>query len=255
MTIAFPCLQCDMMFVITSVGSEGFLGTEALQSCLPHQLDLRTGQLWADGQSTLQLHQQLQVVRASAYTQGSLVVTLPGRCSMIEPTSEITEGYGALVGLTLVDTSNWSARVSVINPGSEVMLPPFSCVGDVVQVFATSVARAVSVGPDANQPLPPHLEDIVAGSHHSLGEKGRATLRDILLKYVHVFPAPGDRNDIETNGARSVSCGPRHLALIGLRTEQECINNMLDGGQIEPSDSLWASPVALVTKKDGSMRF
>ena len=46
-----------MLFVVANIGSDGLLGTEALQSYLPHQLDLRTGQLWADGWSTLQLHQ------------------------------------------------------------------------------------------------------------------------------------------------------------------------------------------------------
>ena len=35
------------MLVVASIGSDGLLGKEALQSCLPHQLDLRTGQLWA----------------------------------------------------------------------------------------------------------------------------------------------------------------------------------------------------------------
>ena len=47
-----------MLFVVASIGSDGMLGTEALQLCLPHQLDIRTGQLWAEGRSTLQLHQQ-----------------------------------------------------------------------------------------------------------------------------------------------------------------------------------------------------
>ena len=30
---------------LVSAGSDGLLGTEALQSCLPHQLDLRTGEI------------------------------------------------------------------------------------------------------------------------------------------------------------------------------------------------------------------
>ena len=58
LAIVFPGLCCDMLFVVANIGSDGLLGTEALQSYLPHQLDLRTGQLWADGWSTLQLHQQ-----------------------------------------------------------------------------------------------------------------------------------------------------------------------------------------------------
>ena len=107
---------------------------------------------------------------------------------MIEPASAITESYGVLVGRTLVDTSNWSAKVLVINRD-----PTFSCVGNVVQVSAVSIAQAVSIQQEANQvgPLPPHLEDIVAGSHPSLGEEGRASLKDILHKYIHVFPGSG----------------------------------------------------------------
>ena len=44
-TVVFPGLSCDMLLVVASIGSDGLLGTEALQSCLPHQLDLRTEQL------------------------------------------------------------------------------------------------------------------------------------------------------------------------------------------------------------------
>ena len=45
------------------------------------------------------------------------------------------------------------------------------------------------------------------------------------------------------------------VAPAGLRKEQTCVNDMLEGGQIEPSDSPWASSVVLVTKKYGTMRF
>ena len=65
LNVIFPGLRCDMWCVVAEIGTDGLLGTEALQSCLPHQLDLRTGQLWADGRSTLQLHQQRSTPLAS----------------------------------------------------------------------------------------------------------------------------------------------------------------------------------------------
>ena len=112
--------------------------------------------------------------------------------------------------------------------------------------------------------LPEYLEDIVKGSHTSLGDTGRQSLRELLHRYEHVFPTPGEpvtgrtksvQHEIITKDARPVRCGPRRLAPAGLRKEQDCVQDMLTGGQIEPSDSPCTSPVVLVTKKDGSTRF
>ena len=171
-----------------------------------------------------------------------------------------------IVGHTLVDATTPSANVLIINPNAEeVVLPCGAHIGDLVPVLAVSVARSDVQGPvKRTAVLPDYLEDIVQGSHPSLGDTGRQSLRDLLLRYEHLFPAPGEpvtgrsksvQHEIETNEGRPVRCGPRHLAPAGLRREQDCVREILTGGQIEPSDSPWASPVVLVTKKDGSTRF
>ena len=189
-------------------------------------------------------------------------------CALINPNRDLTEDFGVIVGHTLVDATTPSANVLIINPNAEeVVLPCGTHIGDLLPVLAVSVARSDLQGPvERTAVLPDYLEDIVQGSHPSLGDTGRQSLHKLLLRYEHVFPAPGEpvtgrsksvQHEIETNEGRPVRCGPRRLAPAGLRREQDCVREMLTGGQIEPSDSPWASPVVLVlvTKKDGSTRF
>ena len=133
------------------------MGKKALQSCLPHQLDLRTGQ------STLQLHQQRQAARASAHITSSL---------FLPPDSEIV------------------APVSIRSSSGKA------------PNYAASVCSRIC------RPW---------GASHT----GRTT---------------AVCHDIDTQGARPVRCGPRRLAPVGLLTDQTCIREMLEGGQIEPSE-------------------
>ena len=200
LNVVFPGLRCDMWCVVAGIGTDGLLGMEALQSCLPHQLDLQTGQLWADGRSTLQLHQQ----RSTPIVSCSLItaVVLPpdsevvaefsitggqlGNCALIDPNWDLTEEFGVMVGHTLVDATSPSANVLMINPNEEeVVLPCGSFIGTLVPVLSVSVARSTEYVPGTGTAeLPEYLEDIVRGSHTSLGESGRQSLRDLLHKYV-----------------------------------------------------------------------
>ena len=82
--------------------------------------------------------QQRQAAQASAHLTSSLVlppdseivapvsigspsVIQPGRCSLIESKIAITESYGVLVVRILVDASEWSSSVLLVNTGSDVI--------------------------------------------------------------------------------------------------------------------------------------
>ena len=89
-------------------------------------------------------------------------------------------------------------------------------------------------------------------------------LADILLQYTDLFPAPGStltghtdavEHEIDTGHSAPKRCAPRRMSPQKMKKEEECVTDMLTGGQIEASDSPWSSPVVLVTKKDGGTRF
>ena len=140
-----------------SIGLDGLLGTEALQSCLPRQLDLCTGQLWVDGRSTLQLHQQCQAARASAHLTTSVV--LPPDSEVVAPvsvSSPTRDSAKTLFPRWTVPNSDGGLRrprgpypggcVIMVRQRSDgesklAVLPFCLCVGELVPASVVSVAR------------------------------------------------------------------------------------------------------------------
>ncbi len=61
--------------------------------------------------------------------------------------------------------------------------------------------------------------------------------------------------ELDTGDQRPVQLPPCRLPITKQEIEKEEVQKMLDGGVIEPCQSNWASPVVLVTKKDGTTRF
>ena len=144
LNVVFPGLRCDMWCVVAGICTDGLLGTEALQSCLPHQLDLRTGQLWANGRSTLQLHQQ----KSTPSVSGSLITAV-----VIPPDSEVVAEFSISGGQL--------GTCALIDPNAEeVVLPCGSSIGDLVPVLSVSVARSTEFLPETTAgTLPEYLED------------------------------------------------------------------------------------------------
>ena len=142
------------------------------------------------------------------------------------------------------------------------MVEPFSEVGLVTQVSAIqSVTETTDRPPCSIKSLPMHLLDQTS---RDLDEVQRCQLAGILLRYTDLFPIPGStltghtdavEHEIDTGDVAPIRCAPRRMSPQKMKKEEECVAEMLTGGQIEPSDNPWSSPVVLVMQKDGGTRF
>ena len=62
-------------------------------------------------------------------------------------------------------------------------------------------------------------------------------------------------HDIDTGDARPIKQSPRRPPISAREAEDEILDEMIETGVIQLSNSSWASPVCLVKKKDGTFRF
>ena len=284
-SVSFLGLQTEFPIIVCSLaaGTDAIIGTDVLGSVLPHTLDIRNGLLFAQGGASLQLHRRDSALSGRVFTVGHSSIppyseavlhcsvrTTGGRAlpssGLLEGLTIFAEETGLIVGRTLVDPSGWKVPVLVSNFSQEtVVVDPFTEVRMIAQVAAIQ-----SVTDDrirlrgTTGELPHHLQDLVDQTSGDLDGDQRRRLAEVLLEYAEIFPVPGDpltghtdavEHDINTGDRSPIRCAPRRMSPQKMMREEDCVADMLTGGQIEASDSPWSSPVVLVTKKDGGTRF
>ena len=108
--------------------------------------------------------------------------------------------------------------------------------------------------------LPEHLKCLIP---EELSPEEQYTLATTVKHYEDVFTGADGRlgrtglvkHEIVTNEKRPIKQPVRRLGPAKDQIVDQELDKMLKAGVIEPSDSPWSSPVVLVKKKDGSIRF
>ena len=91
----------------------------------------------------------------------------------------------------------------------------------------------------------------------------REALENFLLQNADIFALGNTElgrtdvvtHSIDTGDHRPIHQHPRRIPFALRSQVDEMVQDMLDQGVIQPTSSPWASPIVLVKKKDGSMRF
>ncbi len=111
--------------------------------------------------------------------------------------------------------------------------------------------------------IPEHLQALYAASSEALSEVQQQRLIELLISYRLLF-AVSDldlglltavTHRINTGAAGPVRQPVRRTPLGFQEEEERHLNAMLEAGVVKPSASEWASPVVLVRKKDGGVRW
>ena len=193
------------------------------------------------------------------------------RYNAVEGTKGFVEKHGLFVGRTLSDISGGKVQVRVCNPREEpIEIWPGTTIAIAHPAEITRNAcesnvslNHVSQTPLSERVLPEKLQTMVENSSEFLNDEQKQKLWETVYEFQDVFESKDGelgqtsevQHKINTGDARPIKQAPRRIP-IHLRDEvDKAMKEMIDKGVIEPSDSPWSSPVVLVRKKDGSLRF
>lgn len=111
--------------------------------------------------------------------------------------------------------------------------------------------------------IPQHLEELAKAAATHLDAEQHQQVNELLIRFASTFAGPDGQlgntdlvtHSIDTQGAVPIKCRYRPPGHAMRKVVDENLDKMLEMGVIEPIVSPWSSPIVLVRKKDGSIRF
>ena len=179
---------------------------------------------------------------------------------------------GAHTGSVLVKM-NECIPVRILNPTpQELKLPAGTHLSKLVEAEAEALNINTEESTDGNEGLlgkdslnhiPAHLDTLVETSIKDHSKAEAEEIQTLLMKYSDVFAKNSSdvgrfskiTHQIVTGNAPPVRQRVRRTPLGFQGEEEQHLQSLLDAGIVVPSTSDWASPVVLVRKKDGGVRW
>ena len=274
---------------VAGIHDQCILGLDFLQShnC---QVNLKDGVLVVDGEETplrrSATDQEPSCCRLvlsegvclPPLSESVVPVTVDGaseyqRWGLFEQTSKPQSFKDLLVARTLVDLKgsqiplrvmNLSTQPQKINKGAELAHCETLSTNCTIKMDGDEdeiIGAVQNVYKEMK--LPPHLMDLYDRSTRNLSRNESSEVFQLLCDYADIFSTdPSDlgctdlvQHYISTGNAAPIRQPPRRLPLAKKEVAEKAIIEMQKQNVIEPSSSPWSSPIVLVNKKDGSMRF
>ena len=184
---------------------------------------------------------------------------------ILEPAKSFVDKTQALVGRTLASVADDGILpIRLLNLQNEPIVVYKGTVAGVFGPIRTTIpiGEGTRVQQDTEY-LPSHVQDILDEAEDNLNVNQLETTRGLLIRHKDLFAGKGCdlghsttiKHEIKTGGAKPIRQQPRRVPYHMKKEIDTQIDNMLEKNVIRHSTSPWASPVVLVRKKDGTMRF
>ena len=272
--------------LVADVTNQGILGMDFLQK---HRmtLDFAKGKLTCDeceikAQTRAGTHRACRVsltehtvLPAGTRTilQARTTKPLADGSWLVEPLSRSPGDKPVLTAKVLIEGRGSCLPVEVLNPTDEdICLYRNTNLGVVTRIADTDVVCAIqdqldeqnsAESRDQKNALSPEIEKLIDNAEIELNKSQKSKIRQLLQQNIEIFATKEDpfghtdlvKHKIVTETDLPIKQPVRRPPLHLRGEAQKEVDRMLEHGVIEPSESPWASPVVLVRKKDGTLRY